>query len=177
MRRRPSPPWGRGWPAAGVFISRGGPGEGVASLQSEIRKQKSEGTKNQSEIPLPRLRDRNDVARSRMCEWVALAPRKNSPPPPVGKRADRTGVLLGGGAGRGGHLHRVGGCDGRIPYLPCAAQSQQRIWNFTRKGGVMYIRLREKLCGEGLFSGRCSAQYCCWDWRCSSPDISGPGTL
>ena len=25
----PSPPWGRGWPAAGAFISRGGPGEGV----------------------------------------------------------------------------------------------------------------------------------------------------
>jgi hypothetical protein len=29
---RPLPPWGRGWPAAGVFISRGGPGEGVATL-------------------------------------------------------------------------------------------------------------------------------------------------
>jgi hypothetical protein len=26
----PSPPWGRGWTAAGVFFSRGGPGEGVA---------------------------------------------------------------------------------------------------------------------------------------------------
>ena len=25
----PSPPWGRGWTAAGVFISRGGTGEGV----------------------------------------------------------------------------------------------------------------------------------------------------
>jgi hypothetical protein len=25
----PSPPWGRGWTAAGVFFSRGGPGEGV----------------------------------------------------------------------------------------------------------------------------------------------------
>jgi len=27
--QRPSPPWGRGWTAAGAFISRGGPGEGV----------------------------------------------------------------------------------------------------------------------------------------------------
>jgi hypothetical protein len=26
---RPSPPWGRGWPAASVFFSRSGPGEGV----------------------------------------------------------------------------------------------------------------------------------------------------
>jgi hypothetical protein len=25
----PSPPWGRGWLASGVFTSRGGPGEGV----------------------------------------------------------------------------------------------------------------------------------------------------
>ena len=25
----PSPPWGRGWTAAGAFIRRGGPGEGV----------------------------------------------------------------------------------------------------------------------------------------------------
>jgi hypothetical protein len=25
----PSPPWERGWTAAGVFFSRGGPGEGV----------------------------------------------------------------------------------------------------------------------------------------------------
>jgi len=30
-RVQPSPPWGRGWPAAGVFFSRGGPGEGVAA--------------------------------------------------------------------------------------------------------------------------------------------------
>ena len=29
----PSFPWGRGWPATGVFFSRGGPGEGVASLR------------------------------------------------------------------------------------------------------------------------------------------------
>jgi predicted permease len=29
MQTLPSPPWGRGWPAAGVFFSRGGPGEGV----------------------------------------------------------------------------------------------------------------------------------------------------
>jgi len=28
---QPSPPWGRGWPAAGVFFSRGGPGEGVVA--------------------------------------------------------------------------------------------------------------------------------------------------
>jgi hypothetical protein len=27
-----SPPWGRGWPAAGAFFSRGGPGEGGVSL-------------------------------------------------------------------------------------------------------------------------------------------------
>jgi hypothetical protein len=27
----PSPPWGRGWTAAGAFFSRGGPGEGVLS--------------------------------------------------------------------------------------------------------------------------------------------------
>ena len=26
---RPSPPWGRGWTAAGVFFSRSGTGEGV----------------------------------------------------------------------------------------------------------------------------------------------------
>jgi len=29
----PSPPWGRGWTAAGVFFSRGGPGEGVVTLR------------------------------------------------------------------------------------------------------------------------------------------------
>jgi hypothetical protein len=28
----PSPPWGRGWTAAGVFFSRGGPGEGVETF-------------------------------------------------------------------------------------------------------------------------------------------------
>ena len=33
---RPSPPWGRGWTAAGVFFSRGGPGEGVASLRPSV---------------------------------------------------------------------------------------------------------------------------------------------
>jgi hypothetical protein len=32
----PSPPWGRGWPAAGVFFSRGGPGEGVASQRPSV---------------------------------------------------------------------------------------------------------------------------------------------
>ena len=31
QQRLPFPFWGRGWPAAGVFSSRGGPGEGVAS--------------------------------------------------------------------------------------------------------------------------------------------------
>ena len=31
---RPSPPWGRGWTAAGVFFSRGGPGEGVARVRA-----------------------------------------------------------------------------------------------------------------------------------------------
>ena len=29
LDNNPSPPWGRGWAAAGVFSSRGGPGEGV----------------------------------------------------------------------------------------------------------------------------------------------------
>ena len=33
---RPSPPWGRGWTAAGVFFSRGGPGEGVANLRPPV---------------------------------------------------------------------------------------------------------------------------------------------
>jgi len=33
---RPSPPWGRGWTAAGVFSSRGGPGEGVATLRPSV---------------------------------------------------------------------------------------------------------------------------------------------
>jgi hypothetical protein len=28
----PSPPWGRGWTAAGAFSSRGGPGEGVKAV-------------------------------------------------------------------------------------------------------------------------------------------------
>jgi hypothetical protein len=28
----PSPPWGRGWPATGAFISRGGTGEGVKTV-------------------------------------------------------------------------------------------------------------------------------------------------
>ena len=28
----PSPPWGRGWTATGVFISRGGTGEGVKAV-------------------------------------------------------------------------------------------------------------------------------------------------
>ena len=32
--RPPSPPWGRGWVAAGVFFSRGGPGEGVKAVPS-----------------------------------------------------------------------------------------------------------------------------------------------
>jgi len=31
----PSPPWGRGWTAAGVFTSRGGTGEGVTLEQVE----------------------------------------------------------------------------------------------------------------------------------------------
>ncbi len=32
----PSPPWGRGWTAAGAFFSRGGPGEGVVGQNSTI---------------------------------------------------------------------------------------------------------------------------------------------
>ena len=31
---QPSPPWGRGWPATGVFISRGRTGEGVKILNA-----------------------------------------------------------------------------------------------------------------------------------------------
>jgi len=31
---QPSPPWGRGWPATGVFISRGRPGEGVKPVKT-----------------------------------------------------------------------------------------------------------------------------------------------
>jgi len=30
----PSPPWGRGWPATGVFISRGRTGEGVKPVKT-----------------------------------------------------------------------------------------------------------------------------------------------
>ena len=33
---RPSHPWGRRWTAAGVIFSRGGPGEGVASLRPSV---------------------------------------------------------------------------------------------------------------------------------------------
>ena len=33
----PSPPWGRGWPAAGVFTSRGGTGEGVKPVETPLR--------------------------------------------------------------------------------------------------------------------------------------------
>jgi len=33
LRDLPSPPWGRGWTAAGVLFSRGGPGEGVVGLR------------------------------------------------------------------------------------------------------------------------------------------------
>ncbi len=33
---RPSPPWGRGWTAAGVLSSRRGPGEGVAALRPSV---------------------------------------------------------------------------------------------------------------------------------------------
>ena len=32
----PSPPWGRGWPAAGAFISRSGPGEGVVQFDNQV---------------------------------------------------------------------------------------------------------------------------------------------
>jgi len=32
-------PGGRGWPAAGAFISRGGPGEGVREYVAEFMKQ------------------------------------------------------------------------------------------------------------------------------------------
>ncbi len=32
MNLHPSPPWGRGWTATGAFTSRGGPGEGVKTL-------------------------------------------------------------------------------------------------------------------------------------------------
>ena len=30
----PSPPWGRGWPATGVFTSRGRTGEGVKPVKT-----------------------------------------------------------------------------------------------------------------------------------------------
>ena len=33
---QPSPPWGTGWTAAGVFFSRGGPGEGVVNLRPSV---------------------------------------------------------------------------------------------------------------------------------------------
>jgi outer membrane lipoprotein carrier protein len=33
---RPSPLWGRGWTATGIFFSRGGPGEGVATLRPSV---------------------------------------------------------------------------------------------------------------------------------------------
>ncbi|MGB7591355.1 MAG: hypothetical protein WBO19_08965, partial [Terriglobia bacterium] len=36
MRDLPSPPWGRGWTAAGVLFSRGGPGEGVVGLHPSV---------------------------------------------------------------------------------------------------------------------------------------------
>ena len=36
MRDLPSPPWGRGWTAAGVLFSRGGPGEGVVGLRPSV---------------------------------------------------------------------------------------------------------------------------------------------
>ena len=32
----PSPPWGRGWPATGAFIGRGGPGEGGGGLKPDV---------------------------------------------------------------------------------------------------------------------------------------------
>ena len=32
LNSQPSPPWGRGWTATGVFSSRGGPGEGVKAV-------------------------------------------------------------------------------------------------------------------------------------------------
>jgi len=32
---QPSPPWGRGWTATGAFTSRGGPGEGVKTVQTQ----------------------------------------------------------------------------------------------------------------------------------------------
>ena len=34
MSTQPSPPWGRGWRASGVVISRGPPGEGVRAVNT-----------------------------------------------------------------------------------------------------------------------------------------------
>ncbi len=52
----PSPPWGRGWLATGAFISRGGPGEGVKTVNSE-------GMTSTSKLDQPRRHHRS-IARS-----------------------------------------------------------------------------------------------------------------
>lgn len=35
MNLPPSPPWGRGWIASGVFISRGETGEGAETVETD----------------------------------------------------------------------------------------------------------------------------------------------
>ena len=62
LRDLPSPPWGRGWTAAGVLFSRGGPGEGVVGLRpcvcSSHRSAESNGKQPRDvQHPLEKPRD------------------------------------------------------------------------------------------------------------------------
>ncbi|MGD0128614.1 MAG: ATP-binding protein [Terriglobia bacterium] len=62
---KPSPLWGRGWPAAGALISRGEPGEGVATPTADVEASRDSADSSQADrlwnlcrsLARPRLED------------------------------------------------------------------------------------------------------------------------
>ena len=66
----PSPPWGRGWPAAGVSSSRGGPGEGVASISPKLLDEQVIYSREEDLFRQPAPFTLADWIRPRMLQWT-----------------------------------------------------------------------------------------------------------
>jgi hypothetical protein len=74
---QPSPPWGRGWRATGVLISRGAPGEGVPTRTSSTIKRRGawcrRGFIGGSPVNAVWLLPIPSVTRSRRSRWIRLS--------------------------------------------------------------------------------------------------------
>ena len=100
----PSPPWGRGWTAAGVLFSRGGPGEGVATLLRSSEAHDPQVKASAVTTRRPALSPETCGQRCVVSGFTALTP---SPPAPLPQ----------GGEGRKYTLERPTTAPATHPYL------------------------------------------------------------